>query len=1004
MSRDARTRIDSRPGASWRIVDPGRARHRPAASPRRADVDRPAGTASFRLISSTRPPRMDHGRITPEPGVGPGPDRRGGPAVGRGRPRRSRWSRSPRSGPVELVRPLVEAGAPRPGRELSPGALEEGRGPGRPRRPVRWHLIGHLQGNKAKRTLPLVRMIHAVDSLKLLQTLDALAAELADPPVGLPPGQHLGRGGQARLVGRGDPRRRRGDRRLPADPDRRPDDDGRAGGPTPRRPGRRSSRLREVRDDLRRRTGLPLDRALDGDVGRLRGGHRGRGDAGPGRLGAVRGGRAVIELTPHAEGTIVPVCAQPGARRNAILGERAGALRVAVTAAPEKGKANAAIRRCWPRAWAAGRRRSASLSGETSRQKRFLVGGLTPDELRRRIDALLARSRPARCRWTSTESCHQIVDEPHARLSRPRSRSTPWTGPPPAAGVRVPGSKSLTNRALIVAALADGPSTLTGALDSDDTRVMVEALQALGIAVEHDPATATIIEVEGCGGQIPGQRGRPLRRQLGDEPAVPDRDAGHRPGDVPPRRHAPDAPAAGRRPAHGPERPGGRRPERPRDRLPARHGRGQRAGRRLCVRPGRRLQPVPQRPADGPALRQGHDHGRGRGRARLAAVRGDDAERDGGLRRQGRQPQVPPVRRPPGHVHAAATTRSSPTPRPPAISSPWPRSPAGRSPSRGSARRACRATSRSSTSSSTWAAPSTREPDATTVHGGPLRAVDVDMNAISDTVMTLAVVALFADGVTRIRNVAHIRHKETDRIAALATELRKLGATVDEQPDGLIIDPPAPDKLQPARIATYDDHRMAMSFALAGLRSPRRHDPRPRLRGQDLPGLLGRPRVGAIDRDLSGGVLIPASPAQGDLGDELSREAESPDSSSRSGSSDATRPCTAPPRHRRTAEGREVAARDPRTWLVDAAARVPQRPLAPTSAPPTNSSLPAPGPRIESRSVGVAGPVRRRSAAVARGRRRGPVPAPRPRPGSSRPGRNASSARSGPARSGMPRR
>ena len=58
--------------------------------------------------------------------------------------------------------------------------------------------------------------------------------------------------------------------------------------------------------------------------------------------------------------------------------------------------------------------------------------------------------------------------------------------------------------------------------------------------------------------------------------------------------------------------------------------------------------------------------------------------------------------------------------------------------------------------------------------------VDVDMNAFSDTVMTLAVVALFAHGVTRIRNVAHIRHKETDRIAALATELRKLGARVDE--------------------------------------------------------------------------------------------------------------------------------------------------------------------------------------------------------------------------------
>jgi 3-phosphoshikimate 1-carboxyvinyltransferase len=114
----------------------------------------------------------------------------------------------------------------------------------------------------------------------------------------------------------------------------------------------------------------------------------------------------------------------------------------------------------------------------------------------------------------------------------------------------------------------------------------------------------------------------------------------------------------------------------------------------------------------------------------------------------------------------------------------------------------------------------TRERQRTTVIGGALRSVDVDMNAVSDTVMTLAVVCLFADGVSRIRNVAHIRHKETDRLAALATELRKLGARVDELNDGLIIDPPAPRKLQPASIATYDDHRMAMSFALAGLRVP----------------------------------------------------------------------------------------------------------------------------------------------------------------------------------------
>ena len=110
-----------------------------------------------------------------------------------------------------------------------------------------------------------------------------------------------------------------------------------------------------------------------------------------------------------------------------------------------------------------------------------------------------------------------------------------------------------------------------------------------------------------------------------------------------------------------------------------------------------------------------------------------------------------------------------------------------------------------------------RGPDFTEVTGGPLRGVDIDMNAISDTVMTLAVVALFASGITRIRNVAHIRHKETDRIAAVACELRKLGVTVEELPDGLLIVPP--NSIPPARIQTYNDHRMAMAFALAGLRA-----------------------------------------------------------------------------------------------------------------------------------------------------------------------------------------
>jgi len=103
-----------------------------------------------------------------------------------------------------------------------------------------------------------------------------------------------------------------------------------------------------------------------------------------------------------------------------------------------------------------------------------------------------------------------------------------------------------------------------------------------------------------------------------------------------------------------------------------------------------------------------------------------------------------------------------------------------------------------------------------TVTGGTLRGIEVDMNGISDAVPTLAVVALFAEGPTTITGVAHIRHKETDRIGNLAHELRKTGAIIEEFQDGLRI---FPQPLNAAQLATYQDHRMAMSLALIGLRT-----------------------------------------------------------------------------------------------------------------------------------------------------------------------------------------
>lgn len=98
---------------------------------------------------------------------------------------------------------------------------------------------------------------------------------------------------------------------------------------------------------------------------------------------------------------------------------------------------------------------------------------------------------------------------------------------------------------------------------------------------------------------------------------------------------------------------------------------------------------------------------------------------------------------------------------------------------------------------------------------GGLRGVSVDLNEMPDTVQTLAVVALFAAGPTEIKNVANLRIKETDRLAALAVELGRLGAQVEEREDGLTVHPPS--KIVPAAIRTYNDHRMAMSFAIAGL-------------------------------------------------------------------------------------------------------------------------------------------------------------------------------------------
>ncbi len=116
---------------------------------------------------------------------------------------------------------------------------------------------------------------------------------------------------------------------------------------------------------------------------------------------------------------------------------------------------------------------------------------------------------------------------------------------------------------------------------------------------------------------------------------------------------------------------------------------------------------------------------------------------------------------------------------------------------------------------------------------GKLTGILVDMNGMPDLVPTLAVTALFAHGPTRIRNVAHLRYKESDRLAALAVELKKLGADIVLMEDGLSINP---TQLHGAQLDTYGDHRLAMSFALAGMKVQGVGIENPECVGKSFPG------------------------------------------------------------------------------------------------------------------------------------------------------------------------
>ncbi|MGQ9822567.1 MAG: 3-phosphoshikimate 1-carboxyvinyltransferase [Thermogutta sp.] len=399
-------------------------------------------------------------------------------------------------------------------------------------------------------------------------------------------------------------------------------------------------------------------------------------------------------------------------------------------------------------------------------------------------------------------------------MSQTEAYRVPTCGPVRSV-IRPPGSKSITNRALLCAALAEGESELTGALDSEDTQVMAEALQRLGIAVERF-GTADVLRVSGCGGRIPASSAELFLANSGTSirfltAACCLGSGTYRLDGVPRMRQRPIE-----------------------DLLQALRQLGADAHSELgngCPPVIVQAQGLPGGTAEiagtissqflSGVLMAAPCSGRGA----VLHVRGELVSkpyvdmtiavmRDFGVsvacedyrtftippsRYQARAYAVEPDASAASYFFAAAAVTG------------------GRITVEGLSRRSLQGDVAFCDCLERMGCRVVYGEDSITVQGGPLRGIDADMNAISDTAQTLAVTALFAEGPTTIRGIGHVRHKETDRIRAMVTELRKLGADAEETEDGLLI---RPGPLRPAEIATYRDHRMAMSFAIAGLRVP----------------------------------------------------------------------------------------------------------------------------------------------------------------------------------------
>ncbi len=384
----------------------------------------------------------------------------------------------------------------------------------------------------------------------------------------------------------------------------------------------------------------------------------------------------------------------------------------------------------------------------------------------------------------------------------------------PDATVAVPGSKSHTNRALVCAALAEGRSHLDGALFADDTRAMAGALAALGIGVTADEE-AESITVDGCGGRLPagpatldvaqsGTASRFLLALLGVGPG-PYRLDGH-----PQLRGRPFGPLADalRQLGVGIDA----------DSLPLNV-----AGGRLRTGTVALSGSVSSQFLSGLLLAAPYAEGSGTVRVELTdtlvstpyveltlstmADFGVTVARDryrwfavAPQRYESRTLAIEPDASAASYFFAAAAVTG------------------GRVRVPGLGRHTVQGDLRFVDLLERMGARVTVADDYTEVEGtGRLHGIDVDMADISDTAQTLAVVATFASGPTRVRGIGFIQHKETDRLGAVVTELQRLGIDARRLDDGFVVEPGVP---RPGTVATYDDHRMAMSFALLGLVHP----------------------------------------------------------------------------------------------------------------------------------------------------------------------------------------